>query len=104
MTVTESKYPNLSVLMGGYLHQDYDLEYEDDDAAIRDYAATHGEPELRQTVEEFDQLLATPEAGLLRRFEDGVGDLDYIVGETDSEARAWLLKAQAIISGAVDPS
>ena len=96
---TPYPYPRLSDLMGGYLHQDFDLSYESDDAAISDYAATHRADEVSQAVEEIDQLLAGPATGLLERFKDEVSRWDFIIGETDDEARAWLLKARRILVG-----
>lgn len=94
-------YPGLATLMGGYLHQDFDLCYEDDDAAIRDYAQTQTVERVWLTVAEVDRLLAGPSMGLLARFHADVSRWDYNIGDTDDEARAWLLKARGLLADAV---
>ena len=90
--------PRLSHLMGGYLNQDFDLVYDSDEDAIRDYAVTNNPAEVAQAVDELDRLLAGPPTGLLERFKDKVSRWDFIIGEDDEEARAWLLKARRCLS------
>lgn len=55
---------------------------------------------MSQVVEELDQLLAGPPTGLLERFKDEVSRWDFIIGETDSVARTWLLKARRLLTDA----
>lgn len=97
---TQPTYLRLSNLMGGYLNQDFDLCYDNDDDAIRDYATTQRVSDVKQAVEELDRLLAGPPEGLLERFKDEVSRWDFIIGETDDEARAWLLKARRLLTDA----
>ena len=97
---TRPPFPRLSDLMGGYLHQNFDLSYDSDDDAVRDYAVTHSDADVRQAVEELERLLAGPPTGLLERFKNDVSRWDFIIGETDDEARAWLLKTRSILVGA----
>jgi hypothetical protein len=50
--------PHLNQLAGAYFHQDYDLEYPDEDAAIRDFADGQAVEAVRELVLEIDSLLA----------------------------------------------
>ncbi len=94
---TRSPYPRLSNLMEGYLHQDFDFSYDSDDDAIRDFAITQSKADVRQAVDELDRLLAEPPTGLLERFKNDVSRWDFIIGETDDEARGWLLKTRGLL-------
>ena len=86
--------------MGGYLNQDFDLSYDSDDEAIRHFAATQSAADVKQAVEELDRLLAGPPTGLLERFKEEVSRWDFIIGESDEEARVWLLKARGLLADA----
>jgi hypothetical protein len=52
--------PQLKQLAGAYFHQDYDLEYADEDAAVRDFARGQEESAVRELAQEIDSLLAKP--------------------------------------------
>ncbi len=94
-------FPRLKTLMGAYLNQDFDYSYEDDDVALLDYARTQPPAYVREAAEELDRLLTGPPTGLLERFKDEVSRWDFIIGENDDEARAWLVKARSVLIDAV---
>jgi hypothetical protein len=93
-----TSFPRLSALMGAYFHQDFDLLYDSDNEAIVDYAATHSREDVRQAVEEIDELLDDLADGLLKRFQNDVSRWDFIIGANDDEARIWLLKARRLLA------
>ncbi|MEK6274801.1 MAG: contact-dependent growth inhibition system immunity protein [Actinomycetota bacterium] len=53
------QYPNLRQVLGGYLHQDFDLDFESPDAALRDAAQGQGPQQVGGAVQEINELLAS---------------------------------------------
>ena len=95
-------FPRLTHLMGTYLNQDWDDLYANEAEAILDFARTSWAGDLRETIAEIDAMLAGPVDGLLERYARQTGPWDLRIGETDAEARAWLLDARALMAGVLE--
>jgi len=87
----------LATLFRAYLHQDYDLSYPSVEAAIRAFRAETPAPELARAIAEIDDLLAEKSGD--RELYCALRARGFIFyppsrGET---ARAWLLRARALL-------
>ena len=96
-----TKLPNLNHLMGSYFHQDYDLIGGSDDEILRNFATTNWEADVEATVQELDELLTMPIAGLLQRFVDETGRWNMTIGEDDASARAWLANSRYVLAASL---
>ncbi len=83
-------YPHLADMTDAYFHQDYDIFGETLEEVLAEYARTSHLHEVEGAIRELEDLLKTPMAGLLQRFESGVGGIDFIIAKDDVGARAWL--------------
>jgi hypothetical protein len=54
----ESQFPNLFQVLGGYLNQDFDLDYDSPDAALRAAAEEQGYEQITGAIREIDDLIA----------------------------------------------
>jgi CdiI immunity protein len=97
------QFPNLSQVFGGYLHQDFDLDYESPDAALRAAAEGQGYEQVTGAIREIDHLLASEigDADLMRMLERMTAgyspELDGWGG------RQWLRHARnVLIAGGVE--
>jgi hypothetical protein len=93
------QFPGLFQILGGYLHQDFDLEFASPDEALR-AASLEASEQIERALAEIDTLL---KSGLAHR------ELERIVERLTSgyareldgwDARAWLTHARAILGGA----
>ena len=90
-------YPNLFQIFGGYLHQDWDLDYESPEAALRDAADGQGPDQVDAAIEEIDGLLAgdlDPQETIkiVARLTPG-----YSPVRDGWEIRPWLVHARSIL-------
>jgi hypothetical protein len=93
----------LATLFRAYLHQDYDLSYPSAAAAIRAYRASSTPREVAATVAEIDSLLdAKLSDDQLYRELRARGFIFYPPRDGET-ARAWLLRARALLADAEDP-
>lgn len=93
----------LTTLFRTYLHQDYDLSYPSVEAAIRAYRAQSTPSDVARTVGEVDALLdAHPSDDHLYRELRARGFIFYPRRDGET-ARAWLLRARALLVDAEDP-
>lgn len=94
-------YEELAQLFGGYLHQDFDLEYGSPDAAVREYATVGPENAVR-AVRDIDALVAEglPEARLGERlFTLGC---DYYFAAGGYSAYGWLAHVRDLLTAEID--
>lgn len=94
-------YDELSQLFGGYLHQDFDLEHDSPDAAVRDYA-TSGPQDAVRAVRDIDALVAEglPESRLREQvFKLGC---DYYFVADGYTAYGWLAHVRDLLTTEVD--
>jgi hypothetical protein len=94
------QFPNLLQVLGGYLHQDFDLDYESPDAALRAATENQGHDPITGALREIDRLLAS-EIGddelmqLIERLTAGFSP--SLAGWT---AREWLRHTRELLSSA----
>jgi CdiI immunity protein len=93
----ESRFPGLFQVLGGYLHQDWDIEAETPDDALR-LAAEEGPKQAAAAVREIDMLLASDvdDKQLMRLIERLTAG--YSPELAGWEARAWLVHARELLS------
>ena len=97
----KDEYPALWLFLGGYLHQDWDLDYDSPEAALRDFIA--GEHVLApQLPAEVDRVLARGESDaalneLLLEFGSS-----YLPTGVGASPRTWLTSVRQDVRAAVD--
>jgi hypothetical protein len=93
----------LATLFRTYLHQDYDLSYPSVAAAIRAYRGQSAPRDVAHALEEIDALLnAKLNDDQLYRELRTQGFIFYPPRDGET-ARAWLLRARALLVDAEDP-
>ena len=95
----EREWPELSRILGGYLHQDWDIEGDTPDDALRLARREGDSTDLATAVQEIDALLATQldETGLreiVERMTEG-----YSPSLDGWEIRPWLRHVRQILAG-----
>lgn len=94
---TDPSWDGLWTLFAGYFHQDYDLEYEDWQSAVRDYRSGTTSSKITRTIEQLETLLDNlKEEGELKRAieEFGLGYYPDIGGLT---YRDWLIEIASML-------
>ena len=87
----------LAALFRAYLHQDYDLRYENIEEAIRAYRDESSPQERRRVVAEIDSLLAAhPDDAALYVALRERGFVFYPPRDGETNA-AWLERAKALL-------
>ena len=90
----QPEFPGLSNLMNTWLNQDYDIHGDTDEERLLAYALG-GQPTLVQPmIDEIDRFLRFPVSGLLDRYRRETGQWNMLIGETDEQARDWLVRAR----------
>ncbi|HVM17614.1 MAG TPA: contact-dependent growth inhibition system immunity protein [Gaiellaceae bacterium] len=95
--LTPWQFPNLFQVFGGYLHQDFDLEFASPDEALLAAAAGQGSEQVGDAVREIDSLLESDLDdsqlhAIVERLTAGYAP------ELDAwEARAWLAHARRLL-------
>jgi hypothetical protein len=95
------RYPNLFQVFGGYLHQDFDLDYESPDAALRDAAHGQGPEQVGAAIGEIDDLLS---AGLEPRTLTEIVErltAGYSPVLDGWEIRDWLKHARTLLESGI---
>jgi CdiI immunity protein len=95
------QFPNLFQVLGGYLHQDFDLDSESPDDALRNAAEGQGREQISGAIREIDHLLASPMRDgqlmtLVERMTAG-----YSPALEGWAARDWLRHARELLAGGV---
>ena len=98
MMTNDARYTHLATLIGGYFHQDFDLEFDSDEAAWQAYASTHSQAERHTLMGEIASFIDRHPEDLLRAFEAQFHP-DVTIGASDEEIRAWLEAASVCIGG-----
>jgi hypothetical protein len=95
------QFPNLFQVLGGYLHQDFDLEYDSPDEALRDAADSQGHDQIAGAIREIDHLLASDigENDLMRLVERLTAG--YSPQLEGWDARGWLRHARELLAAGV---
>lgn len=84
------QFPELEQMLGGYLGQDWPLDYDTWQGAIAAYKKEAGPNAVRQAMSELDALLAHhPDEGELQRIGVALG-CDYEPSADGSGYREWL--------------
>jgi hypothetical protein len=52
-------YPNLFQVLGGYLHQDFDLDFDSPEEALQAAATGQGSEQVGAAIRELDELLSS---------------------------------------------
>jgi hypothetical protein len=101
--VLERQFPNLFQVLGGYLHQDFDLDYDSPDAALRAAATGQGYEQIGGAIREIDRLLAGPigEDELMRLLERLTAG--YSPELEGWGARDWLAHVRELLSAGGAP-
>jgi hypothetical protein len=95
------QFPNLLQVLGGYLHQDFDVDHDSADTALRDAAGSQGHEQITGALREIDHLLAS-EIGddelmrLVERLTAG-----YSPELEGWNARDWLRHARDLLAAGV---
>jgi hypothetical protein len=55
----DRQFPNLFQVLGGYLNQDFDLDFDSPDAALRAAADEQGDEQVAGAIREIEDLLAS---------------------------------------------
>lgn len=82
-------YENLHQLMSAYFHQDWDLEADDEDGVLQNFARTTWPEEIDRTRDQATAFAEAHPEGLKQAFEDRFAPM-IDTGETDADVRAWL--------------
>lgn len=82
-------YPHLADLMGGYLHQDWDIEHDDLDSVLDGFAGVSDSTTVKAVAAEVRRFMADHPTDLLASFERTFRP-DIIIGSDDVEASKWL--------------
>lgn len=96
-------YPELAALLGGYLHQDWDLEQDSLEGVLDSYVSVTDQPAVRAAAAEARRFNAEHPVGLLAAFEREFR-ADIIIGQDDEQARAWLDWLAAGLDSRLGPS
>ena len=96
------EFPSLSTLFGAYLHQDWDIDYQTPENAVRSFAAAAGSQLVSQTRREIETLLEKPltdsELATLITREFGASYDPCLDGHSP---RAWLRDVAAILGAEI---
>lgn len=95
------EFRGLSNLMSTWLNQDYDIHGDTDEQRIYAYTSISDVQLLREIIREIEQLLALPTPGLLALYRAKTGMWNMMIGETDDDARRWLVRAHAVFETAL---
>ena len=92
------RWPELGQVLGGYLHQDWDLEADSPDDALR-LARVESEEQVSAAIEQINELLAGNQSDaelteIVERMSAGYSPI--LDGWT---IRAWLVHAKALLGG-----
>ena len=82
-------YPELSAMLGGYFHQDWDLEQDSLSGVVANFVSTTDPAVVRATAAEADDFLKDHPSDLLAAFERAFRP-EITIGQNDDEARDWL--------------
>lgn len=83
-------YPSLKHFLGGYFHQDcYDAGDTDEDI-VRDFVDTTWDYQRFGLIADIHRILHQHGNDLLKALDQAFAP-DIVIGETDEEAKAWLL-------------
>ncbi len=100
VTPLEREFPNLFQVLGGYLHQDWDVDFETPDDALRAARAGQGSEQIRGAIAEIEELLAA-------NVDDDAVDaiVRPMTGGYDPKAdgrtaRQWLRHVREVLEGA----
>jgi hypothetical protein len=99
----EAKYPNLDYLLGGYFTLDWDCDYADPEAVIRNFIIDRGMKEVEQVIMELKTLLN--QKYTLQEWESIVYDIFdceyYFDYEKQYSPKEWLEKVLEQLEGAL---
>ena len=90
------RFPYLSDLLGGYFHQDAYDDDQDDEAIMRTFRQTSWEYQRLGVRADIRRFLHQHAGELLNAVELAFRPC-IIVGSTDDDARAWLMKIDALL-------
>ena len=96
----EREWPDLTQLLGGYLHQDWDLDAPTPDDALRDAAREgQGDEQVAGAIQQIDALLTSgyDEASLTAIVERMTAGYSPVLDGW--KTRDWLEHAKAILGG-----
>ena len=68
-TKGQQLFPELAVLMGGYFHQDFDINGDTLEKVVSAFVADSDAPLRRLVISDIDAFLATGEVGMEERFQ-----------------------------------
>ncbi|MDJ0644003.1 MAG: contact-dependent growth inhibition system immunity protein [Erythrobacter sp.] len=84
------EYDALANLLESNFHQDWDLECEDEDAVVRQYARTNLQTEIDRAREQTLAFIAAHGLDTCKAFDRHFPST-IVIGSTDEEGRDWLL-------------
>jgi hypothetical protein len=97
-------YPNLSEVLGGYLNQDFRLDFDSPDAALRAAATGQGSGQVSAAIREIDTLLeSTLDDEALDQILDRLTANGYSPSLDGCQMRPWLQHARALLEDRLEP-
>lgn len=96
--MNHAKYPNLGLLLAAYLHQDWDLEFESVESAVRAFASKESKGVVAKAREEIDSVLQLrcKEQDLVKLLTEQLGS-SYNPRLSGISPQVWLQSIQALL-------
>lgn len=93
------QFPYLSHFFGAYFHQDWMMEYANEEMAVKGYVDDDGSEDANRVIKELDQFLSLnmSEADLRKAVLDELGS-DYFPESTYPSIRDWLLWIRSMLA------